>query len=117
LPVNLTHDENVLHCIECGAASKFKRVNHNPGCIHLVGFKGLTQRERQIATLISQGQHMKEIATNLGIATQTVVAHKWNIYRKLNIHSVAMLTRTVVEHETANAAAEVSDKIGQLKTQ
>jgi DNA-binding CsgD family transcriptional regulator len=109
LPIDLTYDDKGLHCVQCGATRKFKhlRLAHREDCITLKGFKGLSEREKQIAVLISQGLHLKEIATNLGIATKTVDAHKYNIYNKLNVHHVALLTRIVVEHERSTASPEV----------
>ena len=44
--------------------------------------KTLTNREREIANLVSQGQSNLEIAANLDIAERTVKAHLSSIYEK-----------------------------------
>ncbi|HID28515.1 MAG TPA: response regulator transcription factor [Desulfobacterales bacterium] len=44
----------------------------------------LTQREKEILTLLADGLSNKEIAARLYIATETVKTHLQNIYRKLN---------------------------------
>lgn len=45
----------------------------------------LTQREREIATLIGSGENNKQIARRLAIAEGTVKAHLTEIFRKLDI--------------------------------
>jgi len=47
----------------------------------------LTDREREVATLVSDGLRNKEIARQLGIAEGTVKIHLNNIYRKLGVDS------------------------------
>ena len=44
--------------------------------------KGLTNREREIANLVAQGQSNLEIAANLDITERTVKAHLSSIYEK-----------------------------------
>jgi DNA-binding NarL/FixJ family response regulator len=51
----------------------------------------LSARERQIAMLISQGLSDKEIADNLCISPGTVVTHKKNVFKKLDVHSRVQL--------------------------
>jgi DNA-binding NarL/FixJ family response regulator len=64
-----------------------------------MSLRSLSGRERQIATLLSNGKSGRQIQEELHIAKSTFESHKANLYRKLNIHCVAMLTRAVVEHE------------------
>ena len=45
----------------------------------------LTPRERQIASLVAQGQPYKEIARNLGISDHTVRNHLRNVFDKLQV--------------------------------
>jgi DNA-binding NarL/FixJ family response regulator len=47
----------------------------------------MTQREREIIALISEGMSNKEIAQRLYIATHTVKSHVHNIMEKLAMHS------------------------------
>src|SRR5881396_267489 len=53
----------------------------------------LTNREREVLVQIAGGLSNKEIASHLGVGVRTVETHRERIMRKLNIHSVAGLTR------------------------
>ena len=59
----------------------------------LKGSSILTSRERTVLQLISEGVSNKEIAQKLEIALKTVLVHRNNIMRKLNIHNQAQLIR------------------------
>lgn len=52
----------------------------------------LSVREREILTCVVRGQTNKEIAESLFLSTHTVITHRRNIARKLEIHSTAGLT-------------------------
>lgn len=56
----------------------------------------LTPREREIVQLIAEGKNTKTIAFDLGISVKTVETHRRQIMRKLNIHSVAELTKYAI---------------------
>jgi two-component system NarL family response regulator len=56
----------------------------------------LAPRERQILQLLAEGHTSSEIAQRLHIATTTVESHRRNIMRKLNLHSVAELTKYAI---------------------
>jgi DNA-binding NarL/FixJ family response regulator len=47
----------------------------------------LTQREKAVLELLSQGKSSKEIAQNLSISVPTVHIHRYNLKKKLNISS------------------------------
>jgi DNA-binding NarL/FixJ family response regulator len=51
----------------------------------------LSQREREVLTLIAQGSTSKEIAVKLGVSFGTVDTHRTNLMRKLKIRNVAGL--------------------------
>jgi DNA-binding NarL/FixJ family response regulator len=53
----------------------------------------LTDRERDVLVHIAEGLSNKEIASCLNIGTRTVETHRDHLMRKLNIHSIAGLTR------------------------
>jgi DNA-binding NarL/FixJ family response regulator len=55
--------------------------------------KRLGRREIQVLRLITQGKSSPQIGDELHIATSTVDVHRRNIMNKLEIHSVAELTR------------------------
>lgn len=52
----------------------------------------LSEREKEIVGCIVRGMSGKEIADKLFISVNTVMTHRKNIFRKLNIHSVSGLT-------------------------
>ena len=58
--------------------------------------KHLGQREREVLQLLSDGKSPLEIAARLHIAAATVEVHRRNIMRKLDLHSIADLTRYAI---------------------
>jgi len=60
------------------------------------GIHGLTDREREVLTLIARGLSTKEIASELSIGTRTVETHRANLMRKLGVKSVALLTQVAI---------------------
>jgi DNA-binding NarL/FixJ family response regulator len=58
----------------------------------------LSQREREIVQLVAEGQSSKEIATALKITVKTVEAHRVNIMRKIEGHSVSDLVRYAIRN-------------------
>lgn len=62
----------------------------------------LGDRERQVLKLVAAGYTSAQIAQQLTIATSTVEVHRRNIMRKLDRHSVAELTRYVINNERSD---------------
>jgi two-component system response regulator NreC len=60
-------------------------------------FDILTEREREVLTLIAQGLSNQEIADKLVISIKTVNRHRENIMAKLNLHSRVELVRYAIE--------------------
>lgn len=60
-------------------------------------FEQLTDRELEVLRHVVQGKVNKQIAADLGIHERTVKLHRTSITTKLNVHSVAELTRLVQE--------------------
>ena len=59
----------------------------------------LSEREKEVLTLVVQGLLNKEIADKLHLSLHTVLSHRKNIAKKLNIHSTAGLTiYAIVNH-------------------
>jgi two-component system response regulator NreC len=56
----------------------------------------LTLREREVLQLLAEGRAMKEIAGRLNISVKTVESHRKNILDKLNLNTVAELTKYAV---------------------
>jgi len=66
----------------------------------------LSERERQVLALIAEGKSNKEIAMHLGIGVRTIETHRERIMRKLNVHSVAGLTKFAI----ANGISSLTDE-------
>lgn len=60
------------------------------------GVTQLSQREREVLVLVARGQANKEIAGELGVSVRTVETHRERVMQKLNLHSVAALTRFAI---------------------
>lgn len=65
----------------------------------------LTNKEREVLQLLSEGKSTKEIAAALFLSPKTIDTHRQHIMDKLNIHNIAELTKfaireglTTVEH-------------------
>lgn len=56
------------------------------------GTESISEREKEIIVCLVQGMSNKEIASKLYISVNTVMTHRRNIVRKLQIHSLAGLT-------------------------
>jgi DNA-binding NarL/FixJ family response regulator len=59
---------------------------------------GLTDREREVLQLLAEGKSNKEIADALFLGTRTVETYRAQIMDKLNIRSVAGLTKFAIRH-------------------
>lgn len=68
-------------------------VENTPGA----QLENLTPRERDVLSGVARGLTNKAIAAELGISRRTVEAHRESLMRKLDIHSVAGLTRFALE--------------------
>jgi DNA-binding NarL/FixJ family response regulator len=60
---------------------------------HAAGLDQLTGREREVLLGVARGRTNKEIAAELGISHRTVETHRESLMRKLQIRTVAELTR------------------------
>jgi two-component system response regulator NreC len=56
----------------------------------------LTDREREVLQLIAEGQSTKQIALKLYISAKTVETHRRQIMNKLDMHTVAELTKYAI---------------------
>ncbi len=56
----------------------------------------LGPREREVLQLLSEGKTSTQIADSLHISSKTVDTHRRNIMQKLDIHSIAGLTRYAI---------------------
>ncbi|MFA6957717.1 MAG: response regulator transcription factor [Thermoanaerobaculia bacterium] len=59
-------------------------------------FSVLSAREREVLQMLAEGRTAKDIAGTLGVSIKTVESHRKNIMDKLDIHSVAELTKYAI---------------------
>ena len=59
-------------------------------------FDLLTPREREVLQLLAEGLPSKSIAARLGVTVKTIETHRQQVMDKLDIHSVAELTKYAV---------------------
>lgn len=64
----------------------------------------LTPREKEVLMHIAEGLSNKEIASLLSVGTRTVETHRERIMRKLDIHSIAGLTRYAISKKLISLA-------------
>lgn len=87
--ITLYEDSNSLE-------EKIIKLTHNHDSLELEEDKNkteaLSQREKEIIVYVVKGHSNKEIAEKLFLSIHTVITHRRNIARKLEIHSVAGLT-------------------------
>jgi len=57
----------------------------------------LTDREREVLTLLAEGLLNREIGERLGISPKTVARHRENIMRKLELHSRTELVKYAIK--------------------
>jgi len=63
-----------------------------------IAYQNLTPREREILQQIADGKNIKEIAFVLGLSYKTVENQRQAIMQKLNLFSIAELTKYAVRH-------------------
>jgi two-component system, NarL family, response regulator NreC len=57
----------------------------------------LSQREREVLQLLTEGKATKQIAKRLHISAKTVEVHRLNLMGKLKIDSIAQLTKYAIQ--------------------
>jgi DNA-binding CsgD family transcriptional regulator len=71
---------------------KLEKLYESPSGENTDETNALSVREKEIITCVVKGLTNKEIARELFLSTHTVITHRRNIARKLEIHSTAGLT-------------------------
>jgi DNA-binding NarL/FixJ family response regulator len=56
----------------------------------------LTPREREVLQLLAEGNSTKQIALSLGVSVKTIETYRSRLMEKLDLHSVAELTKYAV---------------------
>ena len=62
----------------------------------------LGARERQVLQLVAEGMTSMQIAESIHLSPSTIEVHRRNIMRKLNLHSVAELTKYAIRNGLTN---------------
>lgn len=57
---------------------------------------GLSEREREVLQLVAEGRTAKEIAAILNVSVKTVDSHRQHLMAKLDVKSIAELTRIAI---------------------
>ncbi len=65
----------------------------------------LTTREREVLKLLAEGKTAKQTAGQLHLSVKTVETHRRNISQKLNIRSIAELTKYAIREGLISAEA------------
>jgi DNA-binding NarL/FixJ family response regulator len=77
-----------------------RRNEHTP--LSYAMKRNLARREIEVLRLLAEGKSSPQIGTNLHIAASTVDVHRRNIMDKLDIHSVAELTKYAIRTGITN---------------
>jgi DNA-binding CsgD family transcriptional regulator len=70
-----------------------------------IGWASLTDSERRLAALVSEGMTNRQVAEQLFISRHTVDTHLRHIFAKLGINSRVGLARLVAVHTYASEAS------------
>lgn len=71
-------------------------INNGQRDVEIRGFMQLTQREREVLQLITNGQSNKEAGRELGISPRTIEVHRARVMEKLGARNTADLIRIVL---------------------
>lgn len=70
---------------------------------HLNPAPRLTERERQVLTLVARGRSNREIAELLGLSANTIAVHRANLMKTLSVRKTAALVLYAVRHGLVTA--------------
>lgn len=81
-----------------------ERIQANNQVIgHLVkGYSELTEREKQVSKLISQGMVTKKIADELNVSPRTIESHRSHIMKKMNSSNTFDLMKKLIQINSTN---------------
>ncbi len=84
--------------------------------------KGLSNREAEVAELVTKGLSNKEVANQLFVTEKTVKFHLTNIYKKMNVKSRAQLIVWCLPHlgfveKEERTQADISQNAGPAAVQ
>ncbi|WP_410878770.1 response regulator transcription factor [Myroides sp. DW712] len=103
---NMLQQKDSLQEIQSGLTAIWRKENYIAACVQEVfnsykttAFKVdqvLTNAEREILKEIATGKMTKEIAADRNISIHTVITHRKNIFKKLEVNSVHDATRYAI---------------------
>ena len=67
---------------------------------------GLTDREREVLTLIAEGYTNRQIADQLVVSVKTVETHRTNLMQKLDLHDRTDLVKYAIRQGLISLEAE-----------
>ena len=89
-----------------GVVDSYVRAQPEPG--RNPAFAMLTEREREILQMLAEGKTTKVMASDLSVSVKTVETHRRNIMQKLNLHSVAELTKYAIREGVTSLEVEAA---------
>jgi two-component system NarL family response regulator len=76
----------------------------------LSAYEALGAREREVLQLLAEGLTSSQIAQRLSVSTSTIETHRRNIMRKLDLHSVADLTKYAIREGLTSLDTVATDR-------
>lgn len=73
------------------ALNQFKSPDENP-------FNGLSERELQIMLMITKGEKVPDISTQLNLSTKTINSYRYRMFEKLSVGNDVELTHLAIRH-------------------
>ncbi len=86
-----------------------KDYMRHPATVADSPLSSLTSREREVLQLIAEGKSTERIALDLHVSTKTIEANRRQIMEKLDVHSIAELTRYAVREGLTPLGPSASD--------
>ena len=107
-PAQQTPMEEVVKMVRdvCGRSDWKLRVDQSSDhAASPAAGRPLTAREKEVLKLLAEGKTVRAAATDLGLSSKTVDAHKFNLMRKLNIHNKAGLVMWAIQRRLVKIPA------------
>jgi FixJ family two-component response regulator len=87
-------EEELLHAVRTGIGQdRLRRTREKMVAGLKARFESLTAREQQTFQLVTTGLMNKQVAAELGVSEITIKAHRGNVMRKMEAHTLADLVR------------------------
>ncbi len=99
-------EEFILAINKVACGEKYIRItktnliaNHRKDSENQAGFISISERERSVLKLFSEGYTYKEIGDDLNISPRTVESHKKNLLTKFGLNSLSELISYAIKHK------------------